>query len=224
MICARDESRAARINLPFWENRINHPGRSPIRRSRLCQQYQIARYKLQVCRRIRAEGGENTERQSLRIHLSKSIFWTAINKDGVMPGRKHFYVRAPGTANRSLKGYEASGDEISAKVLIDSLKGSCKALCPSEAGPCVCVTHRRQQGGTNAVTGHVSETDNDLSIGEGFPVEIVATGVVCRAVPAGNVKSRNVRHFPGKEGLLDGLRNLKIVLDHLQLALGFCFT
>ena len=71
------------------------------------------------------------------------------------------------------------------------------------------------------MTGNVGETNDHLAVGEGLPVEIITSGIVRRPIPPGNVESCKVRRIPRKKRLLDGLRHLKVVLDRLQLALGF---
>ena len=53
------------------------------------------------------------------------------------------------------------------------------------------------------MTGNISEADYHLPVGEGLPVEIVTTGIVCWPVPASNVESCKVRRIPRKKRLLD---------------------
>src|SRR4029077_1149935 len=156
-----------------------------------------------MCGGIWAEGGQNTERKPLGIHLSEPVFWTAIDKDRPMSRREHLHVGAPRTADRSCEGYEASSGKVSSEFFIDSFKGRREIPGRGKVGSGISVAHRGQQRRSDAVTGNIGETDYHLPVGQGLPVEIVTSGIVCRPIPASNVKSRKMRRIPRKKRLLD---------------------
>jgi hypothetical protein len=70
------------------------------------------------------------------------------------------------------------------------------------------MAHGGKQRGANPVSSDIRETDDHLSIGEGYPVKVVAPGVIGRLVPTGNIEPRNVGAFLGQQRLLNGARYL----------------
>jgi hypothetical protein len=57
-----------------------------------------------------------------------------------------------------------------------------------------------------------------------LPVEIVAAGLIGRLVPTGDVEVVQSRRFGGQQVLLNGTRDVEIVIDLRQFALQLGFA
>src|SRR5271154_3303660 len=121
-----------------------------------------------------------------------------------MPCGEQMEVRAVRYTDGGDEGDEASRLEVAAEGLVNMFEGFHQAVFHAETGSCVGMTNCRNQRGPNPVPGDVSEGHYELPITLRLPVKIIATGIVGRLVPSGDVEPCNLRWFLGKKRLLDG--------------------
>ena len=122
-----------------------------------------------------------------------------INQDGAVTGGKDFDIGRPGPAGGSDEGHESPRCEISAKRLMDMFESRRKILRYAEVASRIRVADCCKQCRAYAVTSDIGKADDQLAVGHGLPIEVVAAGIVGRLVPAGNVESINLWLVPGKK-------------------------
>src|SRR5580765_8633806 len=144
---------------------------------------------LEAGRRIGSESRKKSQRKRMRIQLCESVIGGRINQDGTVAGGKDFDIGRPGPAGGSDESHESPRCEISAKRLMDVFESRRKILRDAKVATRIRVADCCKQRRAYAVTSNIGKADDQLAVGHGLPIEVVAPGVVGGLVPARNVES-----------------------------------
>src|SRR6185369_7301915 len=88
----------------------------------------------------------------------------------------------------------------------------------------ISTTQRTDEGGTDAVSSCVSQTDGETAVGQRLPVEIVAAGLIRRLVPSGDFKVVQFGRLSRQQILLNRSGDIEIVIHLFELAVQLGFS
>src|SRR6185295_14080464 len=74
------------------------------------------------------------------------------------------------------------------------------------------------------MAGRIAKTDGQPTVWQLLPIKVVASGLVCRLIPTGNLKAYQSRRTLRKQTLLDRTSDVQIMLYKFKFALQFCFA
>src|SRR4030095_16687529 len=96
----------------------------------------------------------------------------------------------------------------------------CAVASGGTAGAHVGAAGGGDQRRADAVAADVGQRHHPVAVGDGLPVVIVAAGLVCGAVPAGDVEAGDVRGRAGQQRALDGAGDDQVALEAVDLPAG----